>query len=96
VEWVQHDTSDPMTWLRDLYGRGVTSVMVEGGTVVLQQLIDAGAWDEARIEVSPRRVERGVAAPVIGGCLQRRWRIDGNEITIVSRQSNGGQSVEAR
>ena len=72
VEYVKTDTSDPQSWLKDLYRRGVTSVMVEGGTRVLQELIDAGTWDEARIEVSPRTVGQGVTAPVIDGQIASR------------------------
>ena len=81
VEYVQLDTTNPRAWLEDLYHRKVTSVMVEGGTRVLQGMIDAGAWDEARIEVSPRRVGQGVAAPHIEGHCVSRSLIDGNCIT---------------
>ena len=84
VEYVKMDTDDPKAWLTDLYRRGVTSVMVEGGTRVLQQLIDAQAWDEARIEVSPRRVGQGTAAPVIQGQIQKQYLIDGNQITYLT------------
>ena len=83
VEYVKMDTSDPQIWLIDLYRRGITSVMVEGGTDVLQQMIDAGAWDEARIEVSPRRVGQGTAAPSIKGSAQKQYLIDGNQITYL-------------
>ena len=85
VEYVKLDTSKPDFWLEDLYRRGVTSVMVEGGTQVLQGLIDAGAWDEARIEISPRRVGQGVIAPVIDAEPNRRYLIDGNFIMWISR-----------
>ena len=85
VEYVMMDTDNPMAWLEDLYRRGVTSVMVEGGTQVLQQMIAAGAWDEARIEVSPRRVGQGVPAPHIDGTLVARHLIDGNTITYLKR-----------
>ena len=81
VEWVKVDCDDAMSWLEDLYRRGVTSVMVEGGTQVLNFLIQGGLWDEARIEVSPRRVGQGVAAPAVGGCVASRVMIDGNIIT---------------
>ena len=81
VEYVKMDTVDPRCWLEDLYHRGVTSVMVEGGTQVLQGLIDAAIWDEARIEISPRRVGQGVTAPVIDGRPVARYLIDGNTIT---------------
>lgn len=82
VEYVKMDTDTPRAWLEDLYRRGVTSVMVEGGTQVLQQLIDAGVWDEARIEVSPRRVGQGTAAPVIAGPIREQYLI-GNQITYL-------------
>lgn len=85
VEYVKMDIRDPYSWLEDLYRRGVTSVMVEGGPRVLQGLIDAGAWDEARIEVSPRRIGQGVAAPVINGVVAACHRIDGNIITLIRR-----------
>ena len=83
VEYVIMDTSTPHAWLEDLYSRGVTSVMVEGGAQVLQYLIDAGMWDEARIETSPRRVGQGVLAPVIDGPVTSREVIDGNTIILV-------------
>ena len=83
VEFVMMDTENPMAWLEDLYRRRVTSVMVEGGTQVLRQMIAVGAWDEARIEVSPRRVGQGVTAPVIEGHCFARHIIDGNTITYL-------------
>lgn len=83
VEYVKMDTSSPRSWLEDLYRRGVTSVMVEGGAVVLGELLDAGLWDEARIEVSPRRVGEGVEAPVIDGHVGSREVIDGNTIVYL-------------
>ena len=83
VQYVKMDTSGPQSWLEDLYRRGMTSVMVEGGTQVLQGLIDAGVWDEARIEVSPRRVGQGVKAPDIDGRQAAQCQIDGNIITCL-------------
>ena len=80
VEYVKVDTDHPCSWLEDLYRRRVTSVMVEGGAQVLQSLLDAGMWDEVRIEVSPRRVGQGVAAPRIQGRETARRVIDGNTI----------------
>lgn len=84
VEYVKMDSDDPMAWLTDLYRRGVTSVMVEGGTRVLQQMIDARTWDEARIETSPRRVGQGITAPVIKGRIEKQYLFDGNQITYLN------------
>lgn len=89
VEYVKMDTTSPQSWLEDLYRRGVTSVMVEGGTRVLQEILDSGIWDEARIEVSPRRVEKGVQAPSIDGQQAAQYSIDGNLITVVRPAPKG-------
>ena len=86
VEYVKIDTDEPRLWLQDLYRRGVTSVMVEGGARVLNGLIDAGLWDEARVEVSARRVGEGVAAPLIGGAVVDKLDIDGNTIIYLARR----------
>ena len=84
VEYVKLDNFEPQMWLQDLYRRGVTSVMVEGGAQVLQQMIDARMWDEARIETSPRRVGQGVATPVIEGDVVCSRQIDGNTIATLT------------
>ena len=88
VEYVKMDTADPHSWLEDLYRRGVTSVMVEGGACVLEGLIAADAWDEARIEVSPRQVGQGVKAPLIDGRPAARRIIDGNTIIYLTPRNN--------
>lgn len=53
--------------LADLYARGITSVLVEGGAAVLQSFIDAGLWDDMRVERAPFSLgARGsVKAPVV-------------------------------
>lgn len=50
--------------MADLYqSRGVTSIIVEGGPLLLSSFINRGLWDRARIEISPVRVGKGVKAP---------------------------------
>jgi diaminohydroxyphosphoribosylaminopyrimidine deaminase/5-amino-6-(5-phosphoribosylamino)uracil reductase len=80
VEWAKHDTSTPDSWLRDLYSRGVTSIMVEGGANVLQQILVASAWNELRIEVSPKKLEKGIKAPIVDLSSAASYDIDGNRI----------------
>ena len=65
VERVMIHDGDLRQCLADLYRRGVTSVMVEGGANVLTQFIKAQLWDEARVETSPIVLGFGVAAPVL-------------------------------
>ena len=54
--------------LKDLHQRNVQSLLVEGGTKVLQSFIDRGLWDEAWEEVGTKPLlANGVKAPVITG-----------------------------
>lgn len=51
--------------LEALYARGLQSLLVEGGSRLLQSFIDARLWDEAFIERSPLMLHAGVEAPVM-------------------------------
>ena len=67
--------------LDDLYGRGIQSLLVEGGATLLQSFIDAGLWDDARIETAPVALRQGTAAPMLAeGQLQRQQKYGGHMI----------------
>lgn len=46
-----------------LYDRKIQSLLVEGGTCLLQSFLDAELWDEMNIETAPFRLGSGVPAP---------------------------------
>ncbi|WP_291528872.1 bifunctional diaminohydroxyphosphoribosylaminopyrimidine deaminase/5-amino-6-(5-phosphoribosylamino)uracil reductase RibD [Bacteroides sp. UBA939] len=46
-----------------LYERGLQSLLVEGGSTLLQSFIDSDLWDEVFIEKSPVLLASGVKAP---------------------------------
>lgn len=48
-----------------LYEREIQSVMVEGGPYLLQQFIEGGYWDEARIITGQHTLGSGLPAPVL-------------------------------
>lgn len=48
-----------------LYERKIQSLMVEGGTTLLQSFIDLGLWDEMFVEHSEKVLGEGVKSPVI-------------------------------
>lgn len=64
---IERDYDGLPDMLHQLYHRGITSLLVEGGATVLQSFVASGLWDEARVEVSAVRLgERGSArAPQI-------------------------------
>lgn len=51
--------------LQCLFERQLNSLMVEGGSIVLQQFLDSGYWDRAIVEQSPLVLGKGVKAPVV-------------------------------
>jgi diaminohydroxyphosphoribosylaminopyrimidine deaminase/5-amino-6-(5-phosphoribosylamino)uracil reductase len=52
--------------LQQLYRQNINSVLVEGGTKLLQSFIDAGLWDEASVITNEQLIiGEGIAAPVL-------------------------------
>ncbi len=51
--------------LSELYSRNVQSLIVEGGTMTHNSFIEAGLWDEIRVETAPVTVTGGTPAPAI-------------------------------
>lgn len=83
------DTSSPILpqLMSHLYERQVQSLLVEGGAATHQSFIDAGLWDEIRIEVSPVLVGNGTRAARIpeDARTKKNEAIDGNRIVWVVR-----------
>ncbi|MEI6411581.1 MAG: dihydrofolate reductase family protein, partial [Bacteroidota bacterium] len=48
-----------------------SSLLVEGGALVLQQFLDAGAWDEIRVITGPGALRNGVVAPRVPAGARR-------------------------
>lgn len=71
----------------ELARRKIQSLLVEGGAHLLQSFIDAGLWDEARIETSPLLLHEGIAAPRIEGReMQINVHSPGRYTTILTRR----------
>ena len=73
--------------MADLHQQHVQSLMVEGGAKTLQSFIDAGLWDEIRVETSRLLVSGGTKAPVLpeGLTLWQREMYDGNVVDTFGR-----------
>ena len=67
VEFIELDFSGNVLaqLLAVLQQRKLNSLLVEGGAALLSAFIDAGFWDEARVEVAPVSLQQGVKAPVL-------------------------------
>lgn len=52
--------------LEDLAKRSIHSILVEGGTTLLNHILSTGLWDEIHVEVAPElRIGDGVKAPEV-------------------------------
>lgn len=56
----RHDLEKQM---KDLYMEGVTSLMVEGGPTLLRSFIEAGLYDDVKIEISEKKLGEGLPSP---------------------------------
>lgn len=51
--------------MTDLYHRKIQTLLVEGGSKLLQSFINSSLWDEIFVEKSTQRLQSGVKAPAI-------------------------------
>ena len=63
LEWIQMEKITPINILESLHTRKIQSLIVEGGSQVLNQFIQTGHWDECRVFTSTSQFEEGIPAP---------------------------------
>lgn len=68
--------------LADLHERRIQSVLVEGGTTLINSFLDAGLWDQMRVFRAPKLLGEGIKAPIVRGRLVSRESIGEDELTI--------------
>lgn len=61
LPWDELSGFDLPTLLADLFGRGTTGVLVEGGAVTLGRFLAAGLWDRLDLFVAPKALGAGPA-----------------------------------
>lgn len=62
-KYVAEGDFNPEEFLLKLREEGLTSLMVEGGALLLNSFISEGLYDEIRIETSPVKLKTGIKAP---------------------------------
>lgn len=53
-----------------LYENKIQSLIVEGGAALLNLFISIDLWDEARVEIAPFSLKKGVKSPVLNGVME--------------------------
>lgn len=78
--------------LKKIASKNIISVLVEGGANILQQFIDANAWNETHIITSKNKMSEilknnnsstYIKAPVITGILQENITFNNNTVSIL-------------
>ncbi len=62
--------------LNDLHERGIQSLIVEGGQILLNSFINKNIWDEARIFTGKCNFHRGVKAPAFDALMVKSEELD--------------------
>ncbi|MCH5228858.1 MAG: bifunctional diaminohydroxyphosphoribosylaminopyrimidine deaminase/5-amino-6-(5-phosphoribosylamino)uracil reductase RibD [Muribaculaceae bacterium] len=76
-----------VNFAKDLRKRGFISLMVEGGQKLLNSFLQAGLYDEIRIETAPFDIEKGLAAPSLPSGLRLiNTRHSGNNLILTYRR----------
>ncbi len=69
----------------DLAKRGIHSILVEGGTTLLNHILETGIWDEIHVEVAPEiTIGEGVAAPQID-LPETYEEVDGHRLYTIKK-----------
>ncbi|AFD06916.1 bifunctional diaminohydroxyphosphoribosylaminopyrimidine deaminase/5-amino-6-(5-phosphoribosylamino)uracil reductase RibD [Solitalea canadensis] len=78
----------PQFMMYQLYLQDIQSVIIEGGANVLNQFINYGLWDEARVFTGEKTLENGTPAPAVSGKVISSEMIDQDELTIIANKNN--------
>ena len=70
-----------------LYGKKISSIIVEGGLKTLQTFIDEDLWDEARIFTGTTQFKDGVRAPQLLGKLVSEETVDDDILKIFQNKN---------
>ena len=88
IEWIKTDITNPWSVLKQLHERKINSVIVEGGSQVLNSFVNENCWDEARVFTSKESFKKGIAAPKLEGQIVTEEYIFDDLLTTY-RNENG-------
>jgi diaminohydroxyphosphoribosylaminopyrimidine deaminase/5-amino-6-(5-phosphoribosylamino)uracil reductase len=84
LEYKRIDFDEPLLpqILDKLYHDNIQSLIVEGGTLLINSFINNNLWDEARVFISDQKIENGVNAPALEIKPVTKQNID-NDVLLV-------------
>jgi diaminohydroxyphosphoribosylaminopyrimidine deaminase / 5-amino-6-(5-phosphoribosylamino)uracil reductase len=73
--------------IEDLYQRKVQSVIIEGGSTLVNSFLENDLWDEIRRFTAPVLFEKGIGAPQFRGIPVATENIAGDQLEVFMRES---------
>ncbi|MBI4649193.1 MAG: bifunctional diaminohydroxyphosphoribosylaminopyrimidine deaminase/5-amino-6-(5-phosphoribosylamino)uracil reductase RibD [Bacteroidia bacterium] len=85
IEYIKIDFSRnvPVQIMDVIYNKGIQSVIIEGGKVLLSSFINQGLWDEARIFTGKQTFGAGIVAPEVQGDIIYNEMINEDNLVFV-------------
>jgi diaminohydroxyphosphoribosylaminopyrimidine deaminase/5-amino-6-(5-phosphoribosylamino)uracil reductase len=80
---VPFDCRLPARILAELCRRNILSVLIEGGTQLLQSFINAKLWDEARVFTGNISFDKGVKAPVLNAPVKKTYHLPNSVLRLI-------------
>jgi diaminohydroxyphosphoribosylaminopyrimidine deaminase/5-amino-6-(5-phosphoribosylamino)uracil reductase len=72
-----------------LFQHQISSLIVEGGAITLQQFLEKDLWDEAAIFSTSKRLGKGILAPTPLGMVLANYELGNDVLTILRNQAIG-------
>ena len=71
--------------IEEMYQRKIQSIIIEGGTILLQSFIDLGLYDEAVILKTQKLLSEGITAPKIDKSIVLKDHLGDNEMFCLTK-----------
>ncbi|MEZ4988103.1 MAG: bifunctional diaminohydroxyphosphoribosylaminopyrimidine deaminase/5-amino-6-(5-phosphoribosylamino)uracil reductase RibD [Saprospiraceae bacterium] len=85
TRWELLDFDQPnwlLSLLQTLATHRIAHLTIEGGSWLLQQVVDANCWDEARVFTTPHYWKDGLLAPVLGKMPTHSSTLSTDQLTV--------------
>jgi diaminohydroxyphosphoribosylaminopyrimidine deaminase / 5-amino-6-(5-phosphoribosylamino)uracil reductase len=89
LEYMKVDFDEPLLpqIMNVLYKKNIQSLIVEGGTKLINSFIHNDLWDEARVFISEMKIEDGINAPEIEQKPKEKQNIQGDWLLLYENQN---------
>lgn len=67
-----------------LYQRGISSLLIEGGAQLLQNVVSEQLWHEAYIIETDHPLNEGIKAPVVKGKMAKTYQLNTNKVLKIN------------